>query len=74
MKSETVTIETTVRGLTKKGIWIGNGGPDWSSHRNRFIAFSLIKDSDTDFEEMQLGDEVTIEIPRWLAEREELTE
>jgi hypothetical protein len=74
MNRETVTITTTVHGRTAKGLWVGRGGPDWSRDRNCFIAFSLIRDSDTEFDDIELGDEIEIEVPRWLAEREGLGE
>ena len=72
MNNETVTVAGQIHGRTNLGIWIGKGGPEWSSDRNRFIPFSVIRDTDTDFEDMRIGDEIEIEIPRWLAEREGL--
>lgn len=70
--TETVTVTSTVHGSTPKGLWIGRGGPDWSSDRNVFIPYSLIRDCDQPLDEIEFGDEIEIEIPLWLAKEKEL--
>ena len=42
---------------------------DAGQGEQRWIAESLILDSDTDLNAIQIGDEITIAVPRWLAER-----
>ena len=51
----------------KPPIYRGNIALDW-------IPKSVIKDSDTDIDEIEAGDEITIEIPEWLARQKGLAE
>lgn len=67
--SDTVIVKSTVRNITEKGFWIGEGGPRWSRDHNVFIPRSQIVDADTDLDEVMIGEEIEIEIPRWLARK-----
>lgn len=71
---ETATVEGRVSGITDKGFWIGYGAPRWSSDRDKFIPRSQIIDSDTDLDEIQIGEAASFEVPLWLARREGLAE
>ena len=44
------------------------------SRQQKWIPKSLIIESDTDLDDVREGDEIEIEIPRWLAEREGIEE
>jgi len=66
--AETVTVTVKVCGKTAKGIWVGENHPSWSSMPNQFIPYSQISESDVaDIEEVEIGEEIEIEIPLWLA-------
>ena len=66
-KEETFDYCAEIRAITRRGFWMGGGGPEWSSDRNVFIPRKTILDSDTDLDEVQVGDDLTVEIPLWLA-------
>lgn len=51
----------------KPPIYRGNIALDW-------IPKSAIKESDTEIDEIEAGEEITIEIPLWLAKQKGLTE
>lgn len=69
---ETFEYCAEIRSITRSGFWMGGGGPEWSSDRNVFIPRSKISEADTDLDEVEVGEEITVEIPLWLAKREEL--
>ena len=70
-KQETVTVTDIVVAVTDKALLLkklsleGGGQQSW-------LAKSLIVESDTDLQDIQADHEITVEIPRWLAEREGL--
>ncbi len=65
--TERFTLTRQVSGITPKGFWLGHGAPNWPSDRDVFIARNVILDCDTDLDEVEVGEEITVEIPMWLA-------
>ena len=63
---ESVSISDIVVAVTEKAILLEKLS---GQAEQRWIAKSLILDSVTDLDDIQVGDEITIAIPRWLAER-----
>ena len=73
--SETVTITDTVTAVTPKSILLKQcARPSWSKHEQEFIAKSLIVKCDIELDDIEAGDEITIEIPLWLAREKGLGE
>lgn len=66
-KEETFEYCAEIRTITRAGFWMGGGGPQWSSDGNVFIPRSKIIDADSDLDDVAVGEEITVEIPLWLA-------
>ena len=67
MKRETFTVTDTVTAVTDRAVLlkqlsipVGRGQQEW-------IAKRLIIECDTDLDDIEAGEEITIEIPQWLA-------
>jgi 5'(3')-deoxyribonucleotidase len=71
-RCETVVVKSIIRNITDKGFWIGEGGPRWGHDHDVFVPRSQIIDADVDLDDVTIGEEIEIEIPRWLAHREGL--
>ncbi len=69
VKIESVSISDIVAAVTEKAILLKRLSMDAGQGEQRWIAKSLILDSDTDLDDIQIGDEITIAVPRWLAEK-----
>ena len=74
-QTDTVTVTDLVAAVTSKSLLLKQcARPSWQRHEQEFIAKSLIVDSDTELDEIEVGDEITIEIPLWLAREKGLAE
>jgi len=65
--TETFEYCAEVRNITPNGFWMGGGGPDWSENRNVFVPRSQIVECDSALDDVEVGEEITVEIPLWLA-------
>lgn len=75
MRQETVTISDIVAAVTPKAILLKqSAGPSWAKHEQEFIPKSLIVECDTEIDDIEVGDEIEIEIPLWLARKKRLAE
>lgn len=69
MRERTVTITDEVAAVTRDAILLKQcARPSWS-HGQEWIPKSLIVECDQEIDEIEKGDEITVAIPRWLAER-----
>ena len=67
---DTVTITDVVAAVTSKALLLKQcAQPSWAKHDQEWIAKSQIEDCDAELDEIAVGDEITIEIPRWLARK-----
>lgn len=74
-KQETVTIRDTVAAVTPKAILLRRcARPSYAKHTQEWIAISQIVESDAELDLIEVGDEITIEIPLWLAREKGLVE
>lgn len=73
-RGETFTYCNQVNGITRKGFFLGHGAPQWSRESDVFIPRSMIRECDSELDDIQLGDEIIIEIPLWLAREKGLAE
>jgi hypothetical protein len=73
--TETCTVTDEVAAVTPKSILLKQCvRPSWAQHDQEWIPKSRIIECDQDVDEIDVGDEITIEIPLWLARAKGLAE
>lgn len=70
----TVTVTDTVEAVTEKAILLRELVRPFNPNQSEWIAKSQIVECDQDVDEIKVGDEITVEIPAWLARQKGLTE
>lgn len=69
-KTELFTVEGHIGGMTRGGFYLNV----WGQSKDVFIPRSLVQDSDTELDDVEVGDEIALEIPLWLARDRGLTD
>lgn len=72
---KTVTVTDIVAAVTRKAILLKRcTQPSWAVHEQEWIAKSQIVECDTELDAIEVGYDITIEIPAWLAREKGLEE
>ena len=75
MSRETVTITDIVAAVTRKALLLKScAEPSYAKHAQEWIAKSQIIECDSDLDDIAVGEEITIEIPLWIAREKGLAE
>ena len=64
-----ISITDRVVATTNKAILLEQLRATFAAHDNKWIAKSQILETDSDLDELVLGQEISIEITEWLAEK-----
>lgn len=74
-EQKTFTISDTVAAVTAKAILLKScAEPSYAKHQQEWLAKSQIIECDCEIDDIEIGDEIEIEIPLWLAREKGLAE
>ena len=67
-EQKTFTVSDTVAAVGPKALLLKSGArPSYSKHDQQWIPKSQIIECDCEIDDIEIGDEIEIEIPLWLA-------
>ena len=73
--NQTVAITDIVAAVTRKAILLKScARPSYAEHNQEWIAKSQIVEADCEIDDIVIGEEITIEIPLWLAREKGMAE